>query len=298
VIENLVTVKNNINVLSNAGILFYGYGQRKKAEEIWRVIKDLAATTSEAHHIAASHLADSTVAFNDGRLEETVEILESDLAWRREVGLPESQGVGSFIGFFALDYLNGINNSPDTPILRAVLEGVNAPVWRRFPFLPVRLGNIDEANQRLDRMLESRPHITTTDDMTPVGLDMFNLESAVLVGHRQAVELLLRRFADTTLSVASVFSIARILGEAAAFLERYEEARERYQEAIRVCTEMRIRPELALSRLGLAELLLDHYPDEKTEALEHLDFAIKEFREMKMQPSLERALRRKDILKA
>ena len=32
--------------------------------------------------------------------------------------------------------------------------------------------------------------------------------------------------------------------------------------------------------------------------IEHLDFAIKEFREMKMQPSLERALRRKDILKA
>jgi hypothetical protein len=30
----------------------------------------------------------------------------------------------------------------------------------------------------------------------------------------------------------------------------------------------------------------------------HLDFAIKEFREMKMQPSLERALRHKEILKA
>ena len=34
-----------------------------------------------------------------------------------------------------------------------------------------------------------------------------------------------------------------------------------------------------------------------SEALEHLDFAIKESREMKMQPSLERALRQKDILK-
>jgi hypothetical protein len=32
--------------------------------------------------------------------------------------------------------------------------------------------------------------------------------------------------------------------------------------------------------------------------LVYLDFAIKEFREMKMQPSLERALRHKDILKA
>jgi hypothetical protein len=34
----------------------------------------------------------------------------------------------------------------------------------------------------------------------------------------------------------------------------------------------------------------------RTEALEHLDFAIGEFREMKMQPSLERALRHKEIL--
>jgi uncharacterized protein (DUF924 family) len=37
---------------------------------------------------------------------------------------------------------------------------------------------------------------------------------------------------------------------------------------------------------------------ERSEALEHLDTAIAEFREMKMQPSLERALRHKDVLKA
>jgi uncharacterized protein (DUF924 family) len=39
-------------------------------------------------------------------------------------------------------------------------------------------------------------------------------------------------------------------------------------------------------------------PHCQAEALEHLDFAIKEFRKMKMKPSLERALRHKDILKA
>jgi hypothetical protein len=37
---------------------------------------------------------------------------------------------------------------------------------------------------------------------------------------------------------------------------------------------------------------------QQAEALEHLDFTIAEFRDMKMQPSLERALRYKDILKA
>ena len=44
------------------------------------------------------------------------------------------------------------------------------------------------------------------------------------------------------------------------------------------------------ARLQLAELLLEHYPAGKADALEHLDFAIKEFREMKMQPSLDRAM--------
>jgi hypothetical protein len=78
--------------------------------------------------------------------------------------------------------------------------------------------------------------------------------------------------------------IPRHLGGAAALLSRYEEARNHYQEAIRVCTEMRFRPELALTRLQLAELLLEHYTQEKSEAIVHLDFAIAEFREMKMQP--------------
>ena len=61
---------------------------------------------------------------------------------------------------------------------------------------------------------------------------------------------------------------------------------------------LRFRPEIALIRLDLAELLLEHYPDERGAAIEHLDFAISEFREMKMQPSLERALRHRELLKA
>ena len=81
-------------------------------------------------------------------------------------------------------------------------------------------------------------------------------------------------------------------------LSRPDETRTHYQEALKVATEMRFRPEVALTRLQLAELLLEHYPEERTEALEHLDFAIAEFREMKMQPSLERALRHKEILGA
>ncbi len=51
-----------------------------------------------------------------------------------------------------------------------------------------------------------------------------------------------------------------------------------------------------LTRLQLAELLLDNHPERRAEAQAHLDFSIAEFRAMKMTPSLERALRRKGVL--
>ena len=46
------------------------------------------------------------------------------------------------------------------------------------------------------------------------------------------------------------------------------------------------RPEAALYRLGLAGLLLGHYPNKRVEAMEHLDFANDEFSDL--HPALER----------
>jgi hypothetical protein len=92
--------------------------------------------------------------------------------------------------------------------------------------------------------------------------------------------------------------VARFLGQAFAVLGRHDEAKTAYQEALMACRKVGHRPEIALTRLGLAELLLERYPDERDEGVENLDFAIAEFREMKMQPALERALRHRGLLKA
>ncbi len=43
---------------------------------------------------------------------------------------------------------------------------------------------------------------------------------------------------------------------------------------------------MVLARIQLAELLLEHYPNEKKKAVDHLNFYIKEFRDMKIRPSL------------
>jgi len=81
-------------------------------------------------------------------------------------------------------------------------------------------------------------------------------------------------------------------------LGRLDEARGYHAQALEVCEKVRFRPEIALIRLELAELLLEHYPEDGAEAQQHLDFVIAEFREMGMQPSLERALRHSGLLKA
>ena len=92
--------------------------------------------------------------------------------------------------------------------------------------------------------------------------------------------------------------LGRHLGAAFALRGEVEVARSYYNQSLAICDTIGFRPEKALIRLQLAELLFGHCPDEQATALEHLDFAIGEFREMKMQMSLERALRHRGLLKA
>lgn len=126
------------------------------------------------------------------------------------------------------------------------------------------------------------------------------LEASLGVGDAETAGALLRRLAPLAghLSLITGVSIGRLAGEAAAVLGQPEAAHGCYAQALEVCERVRFRPEIALTRLALAELLLDHFPVERDQALAHLDFAIMEFREMKMRPALERALRRKGLVTA
>jgi tetratricopeptide (TPR) repeat protein len=234
----------------------------------------------------------------DGYLEDTVEIC------RRAIIQGEEFGIADWTRRLVLHQIT----RPQLSLGKAAeaLQLVDAlPLIHPFVEYKVlclaHLHQDAEVIEILERRVLSRPNIGSTDDETAGWSDVLLLEAAVMMGHRQVTNVLLRRFSGTDLRTTGlmlVTCVARHLGAAAALLDRPEEARAHYQEAIKVCTEMRFRSEIALTRLQLAELLLEHYPDEKSEALEHLDFAINEFREMKMQPSLERALRHKEILGA
>jgi len=175
--------------------------------------------------------------------------------------------------------------------------------WRNAArvFYFAHLGRGAEISESLNDMVRTRSQMGLLEDENRAFNDTLLLEAAILVGHREAADFLLRRFAGSPVRTTGIYFstvIARHLGAAAAMLGRMDEAQAHYLDAIQVATDMRFRPELALTRFQLAELLLDHYPEEHEQALEHLDFAIKEFEAMKMQPSLEKAQALKESRKA
>jgi hypothetical protein len=117
------------------------------------------------------------------------------------------------------------------------------------------------------------------------------------IGDRALVALLLGRLSnqDEFFDGWSLTCIGRHLAAAAAFLGDKAKAAEYNRQALEIGTKVRSRPEIAIIRLQMAELGLDNGDvSERAEAQAHLDFAIAEFRAMKLQPSLERALRLKD----
>jgi tetratricopeptide (TPR) repeat protein len=280
---------------------FLQFGQRRRAEDTMAEMRTVAERSGQPYLLMDSMLKDAMMAIWDGHLEEAVAIRRRMLARAEELGILEFAEVWASFVIPARVHLGDAGRA-----LESMLQGMrntpqNVTTEMCSLYCLAHLGRYVEAVEILGRMVLARPDIGSAQDETSVWFDITALEAAVLAGHRPAAELLLRRLAGSscvTSGWALPTCIGRHQGAAAAFLGRHEEARKHYQKAIKDCTQMKFRPELALTRLQLAELLLEHYPKERAEALEHLDFAITEFRDMKMQPSLDRALRHKEILKA
>jgi tetratricopeptide (TPR) repeat protein/archaellum biogenesis ATPase FlaH len=276
---------------------FLEFGQRGRAEEVMAEIKTLADRSGQPNLLIMCMFHEAIMAIWDGHLEEAIAIRRHMLTRAEELGIFEFALIWASWILPARVYLGDAGRA-----LEANLQGSrnlpqNMSAELLISYCLAHLGRYTEVAEMLERWVMTRPG----DEWAVIFSDTISLESAVLAEHRQAAELLLHRQVGSTSRTTGLWlttCTGRHLGAAAAFLGRPDEARKYYQDAIKACTEMRFRPELALARLQLAELLLEHYPKERAEALEHLDIAIKEFQDMKMQPSLERALRHKDILKA
>jgi tetratricopeptide (TPR) repeat protein len=299
--------RQGVNFLILAMVLFFivhtflEFGQRRRAEDVMAEMKTMAERSGQPNLLVLSMLNDAIIAIWDGRLEEALAIRRRIVARARELGIIEFAAIWASWVLPARVYLGNADRALESVLQASRNIPKNVAADMLILYCLAHLGRHAEVVEMLEQHVVARPCIGSNEDEMAPSFDNAALQAAVLAGHRRAAELLIRRLAGGNIRTSGMWQTTctgRHLGGAAALLGRYEEARKYYQEAIRVCTETRFRPELALTRLQLAELILEHYPKERANALEHLDFAIKEFQDMKMQPSLERALRHKDILKA
>jgi DNA-binding CsgD family transcriptional regulator len=221
----------------------------------------------------------------DGRLAEAITILgEQD---SRAAELRVALGlVGQLDRYWVQAYL--WLGRGDEALAR--LEAPRRPLQAARAMCLAQTGQVEEAR----RILDWFDGITSDDDESSIGVLASLLRAATFAGDHQISQALLRRLAPLArLPIARLDGLgyARLLGDAAVLMGDRTQARAYYEQGLEACKRIGFRPETALTRLCLAELLLAGEPPAHEEALNHLDFAIDEFRAMGMQPALERALR-------
>ena len=284
------------------GSFFLRLGERTEGEAIHREVMESARFIGmPARQYYLPYLR-ACYHIMDGQLEEAAKCYDDVLILGAETGAPLAAGVmAAFFGPHLAGYLGWGREKLRHLEEWAQAAGLSVPVPAsvRAYFLVCE----GESEEVVTTLNEAADHYGAEPEKTrhPFPTLVLLLETAVLAKHERAAEILSNLLVGALYKTTGLHNptcVARHLGGAAALLGRHREARKHYREAIKVSTEMKFRPELALSRLQLAELLLEHYPKERTAAVEHVHFAISEFRDMKMQPWLERALRHKEILKA
>jgi len=144
----------------------------------------------------------------------------------------------------------------------------------------------------LQRLLdENLPSIC--DGHAPEILLMGLLEAAVAIKHRDACNALVPVLDGMSwLAIPRAFNSTapgRHLGDAAWLLGDQQGARSYYERALAASVRISNRPEMALTRLRLAELLLQGPRSERGEAKRCLDLAVPELEAMRMSPFLARA---------
>ena len=326
------------------GSALLSYGLRSSAEEVWREIGGLAERRGSLHLRLDAMQVEGVHATLDGRLAEAVAVGERIVALGEERGLPYARVGAALASVRALLYLGRAGDAlplSSTPEPRALILA--------------HAGRAAEVADQLERLVLTRPGIGSGEDETPVWRDVMLLEAAVVVEHRDAARLLLRQVAGggsvtVTTGAFCPTCIARHLGAAAALLGDREAAQAYYAQALEVAGSIRFRPEVALTRLAMAELEAGTSPHPPTPSptrgegelapgghpraivasapleegeprvgdsartvrpsplvgegsgvrgiVAHLDFAIAEFRAMKMQPALQYAVRLKESLAA
>jgi tetratricopeptide (TPR) repeat protein len=295
-------VKNRTQgqVLEFCGAALLHDEDREGAERAIHELSLVAEQTRDASNQLQALSLEGMLAAMDGRLEEAVALGDQLIERAQTLGMPQFAGL-AIRGKMRAQ----INTGSPVDLIAG-----GRPLVR--PFVLALAGEHQAAR---DALASVWPAYATEDgaaDPLVYSADLaLLLETAIVVGDGPVAGHIAPVLADTpgASAVGAVVCYQRLVAESYALLGDADRARAHYQRAIDSCTRIRFRPELALCKLGLAELLLAPpppgqggrvTPDDRqhAEAQAHLDFAIAEFRAMKMQPALERALRHKGLLHA
>jgi DNA-binding CsgD family transcriptional regulator len=292
-------------VLCCSGSLRLATGQRSGAEELWRQVEELAQRT----HVVTATLfvpqRDVILAIVDGHLDDAMTSLPRFVERGEELGAPvRARTFGLTMLFTPALHLG----RPETWLAAFEQVAVFAKPYSVGPSVTAlraiclaQLGRTQEGRALVLPLLDAVADSGTEDEWVMVA-QVALLQAAVVFGHRPAADALSQRLACVAhLSIGDWFysCVARHLGDAAALLNDRTAARAYYRQALEAAGKIRFRPELALTHLRLAEVLLEDTGDgTRLEALEHLDIALPELQDMKMQPALERALALKNQFEA
>ena len=299
--------------LMGAAAVLLANGERERAEGLWRELDELGAHSQDAELLLVPFFVKGRRALLDGDLDGTLGVAEALIARAEELGSPAlGYHWAGFITFRALIYLGRAEEAGAARLESrrrgGVVESPRSMGASEAILRLAYLGRADEARAEMHGYLGDLALVAGDADR-PVRALAAMLETAILLGEREAIALLAPLLDGVPGSPYFMTGVARLVGGAYALLGDRQAARASYDRALAWATTLRFRPEIALTRLELAELLLSPLPlgegegegvpqQQQAEAQAHLDFAIEEFRAMKMQPSLERALRHKGLLHA
>ena len=273
-----------------AGSACLDWGERARAEGLWEQMGQLAHRTDDADQLVRSLFVRPRLDYLDGRLEDTISGAEHLLRRSGELGAPAKGRF--FAGWLSVHALYQLGRFEEALAALAEIEG--RPPGRESLSVLLRaiLDDRSDEAQEVFRRLTTEQKVLQDENIATFGLVSW-LDFAVDVEDRELCSVLAERLAPASF-LSTVYLVqtcpARHLGAAAALLGEPDKARAYYLQALEAAGKIRFRPEIALTHLQLAELLLESYPDEHAEARNHLDFAITELRDMKMQPFLDRAL--------
>ena len=270
--------------LFGAGRLLFGAGDLEGAVQAWDELDHLASESQDPYTRLHAMAQLPLRAFSDGNLDQVVKCKEAEARFAELHGIERaSNPFTDFTRARSLYYLGRASAE-----LLDDVRGEQRPMKAFRAYLLSLLGRCDEALA----LRASFPGLESDDDATACMFVVLWLAVSTVCQDVQTATALVPRLSPLAnrLDGWIGMSYGRVVGEAAVFLGRAVDARASFEAALAVCDKLRCRPELALTRLDLAELLLTSFPAEKSRALEQLQLAILDFQTMHMQPFLSRAL--------